>query len=218
MNIALAYLGGLSNSSSTATWTGKLHVMRSSDGAITRAVFCQNGVPIWFFFLEVPGSPFHTNATPDRIWNNDQIPWLGACYGSATVVSAGLYNGTPNWAGGTVNFATRLASGLTNPSANAVCNIAPVLPYSAAFGDFLIAANNTAANIGDQGYTPVPIGWACSVGGYVQPYLGTMQDGYFIGNNLTDGASGADNGSTSSWRKFGNWLLPFAHGVTAQMS
>jgi hypothetical protein len=209
------YLAGLSNSTTTGDWSAKLHVMRSSDGSSTRMVLCQNGVPIWYFFLEPPAAPFHTNATPDHIWNVDDCPWFGACYGSASAVSAGLYNGTSAWATA-INFITRLSSNL-NPTLKPACNLYPVYPYSAAWGDMLIVANNTTNNQGDGGYVPVSIGLTCAVSGYQQPQVGSINDLYFVGNNLTDGASGSDDG-TNSWRKFGNFLMPWAHGVTALMS
>jgi len=210
---AVTYLGALSASSD---WAGKLHTMRTQDGSITRMVFCQNGVPIWFLFLEVPAEPFHTNTSPDYVWNSDNIPWVGACYGSATIVSAGLYNGTPNWMGTGANFITRIGSN-TNPAGAAgktVQNVFPVGAYSAAFSDYLLAANATAANNGDAGYLPMPLGLACGIAGYVQPWCGRFSDLYLVGNQLADG-SGAEDSSSSgySWRKLGNFMFPWCRAL-----
>lgn len=202
----VVYFGGLSNST---TWTGKLHVLRTSDGSCTRAFFFYNGVPIWCFLLEKPGSPFHTNTDPDVVWNAGGVPWFGASYGSATVVSALLYNGTPNWTGSTLNLVTRLASSV-NPTSNTVASIYPVLPYSPSVSDYIFALNHSVSSA-DGGYYPAPAGLACSAAGYVQPWLGTWQDMYFIGNNLTDATSGAEDVDPAgySWRKVGNFLLPW---------
>lgn len=203
------YLGNLST---TTDWSGKLHAMRTQDGACTRMIFCQAGVPIWFLFLDVPAEPFHTNTSPDHVWNSDNVPWVGACYGSATVVPAGLYNGTPNWMGTTLNFMTRLGSSINPAGAagKAVTQVFPIGSYSAAFSDYLIAANAAAANAGDGGYLPAPLGIACGVAGYVQPWCGRFSDLYLVGNQLADG-SGAEDASSSgySWRKLGNFMFPW---------
>jgi len=213
LTTGVTYLGGLS---ATTDWSGKLHTMRTQDGSVTRMIFCQNGVPIWFLFIEVPAEPFHFNTSPDHIWNSDDTPWLGACYGSATIVSAGLYNGTPNWIGSTANYITRVGSSAnpTGAAGKAVEQVFPVGAYSAAFGDYLIAANNTAANTGDGGYLPMPLGISCAVVGYVQPWCGRFSDLYLVGNQLADGSGAEDTSSSGySWRKLGNFMFPWCRAI-----
>lgn len=212
MGIGIQFLGSLPHQ---ASWSGKLHVARTADGSCTRMIFFYNGVPIWFFFLEVPGNPFRTNATTDHLWNADDVPWFGAVYGSTTTTAnAGLYNGTPNWAGTTVNLVTTMVSNV-NPTTEAIIGAYPVLPVSAAFNNYLLAANESSANVGDGGYYPLPVGLSSGTNGYIQPWLGTWQDMYLIGNNLTDGSSGAEDASTSgySWRKVGNFLFPWDRSI-----
>lgn len=217
MTTGITYLGALSTSSD---WSGKLHTMRTQDGSITRMVFCQAGVPIWYLFIESPAEPFHFNTTPDHIWNSDDVPWIGACYGSATIVSAGLYNGTPNWLGGTTNYTTRIGSS-TSPTGSAGKTVVPLYvvgAYSAAFADFLIAANATAANTGDQGYLPMPLGIACGTVGFYQPWCGRFSDLYLVGNQLSDGSGAEDTSSSGySWRKLGNFMFPWCRS-TIQLS
>jgi len=203
------FLGGLS---ATTTWTLRLHVMRTSDGAITRVVACSGGVPVFFLWLEVPGTPFHTNASPDHTWNVDDIPWFGGAFGANTLSTAGLYNGTSagGWVTQVNRWVSRIASN-TNPAMKAVASMSLVVPYSAVFGDYLVAVNTSAPNAGDAGYVPVPIGLANGSAGYTQPWMGSFQDLYLIGSNLTDGSSGAEDTLSSgySWRKIGNFLIPW---------
>lgn len=217
MATSFSFLNEAVSANAGAGFSGKFHVMRTSDGACTRIVFARAALPVFFLALDVPGSPFHTNAASDHVWNVDDVPWIGGayCWSSTVAQNAMLYSGTPGWMGTGWNtqyshLVSRLASN-ANPSAKSVQVLTPV---TIAYGQNAVVMtflNESAANGGDGGYVLLPIWLACMAAGYVQPIAGKWRDIYLVGNNLTDGASGAEDALSSgySWRKFGNFLLPW---------
>lgn len=202
-------------------WTGKMHIMRTADGSLTRAVVCIGGVPLWSMFLEVPGNPFHTNTSPDHIWNGADVPWFGSVYNvdSQSAIDAMTYGGDALWLSlyNSSNVAQpHLMSHLAakaSPTNNAIQVIYPstIAVHTGYYGENLCTLNDVTANKGDGGYALLPLWLSCVATDYAQPILGKWQDIYLVGSGLTNGSSGAEDSLSSgySWRKFGNFLLPW---------
>ena len=211
-----AYNGGNFIGGQTGAFQGKLHCMRKTDGSATRFILCISGVPIQMFFLEKPLTPFETNAASNHTWNADDLPWWGAYEYSATATDVGVYT---NWLANANRIATRCASYI-NPTLNTVVESRLLTLGSACYTNiWAIDANAAARNQGDNGYPPIPLYLCNNQDGYRHPLMGHIPDPYLIGSNLTNGYGPEDSTNAGySWRKFGNFLFPWAWGVTAQLT
>jgi hypothetical protein len=195
-------------SSSTTTWYGRMHVMRTLDGSCTRIIVYLGGIPIFFLWLDTPDSPFVTNGSPNHTWNVDDTPFYGGAIGGSS--GAMLYTGgSVGWFTDiSSNLGSRIASKI-NPTAKSVQPLGLVCAYSSATGVAGIVSGMNAANDGDGGYTPVPIGLCCGSSGYRQAKCGTCPDIYFVPSILNEGDYADDLTNHYSWRVMGDFLLPW---------
>jgi hypothetical protein len=190
-------LGGLS---STTTWTGRLHVMRTTDGQSTRAFFYYNGVPIWYMILDVPGSPFGiAGSTP--LWNYAGRPWIGTVYPGLTTTTNPLLWSTFI---ATAPFWTSISSN-TNPTTNYKTFIWSTAPYDGYAGRYVHAV--TSANAGDGGWPMCTVGLACLAAGYTQEDAGYLVDWKVLSTSLGEGDYTRDG--TNGWVVIGDTLQPW---------
>jgi hypothetical protein len=197
---ALVAAGGsgvypLSSSITTSTpWTGRLHVMRSTDGAINRAIMYYNQNLMWYFDLCIPGNPFTIAGTsPAKQWNAAGVPWYGAMYFSQSLTTrAWRWNNFGS--SGVAQYATTISSGI-NPSTNYKTALNLTAPYDLVGARFV--HNASAANQGDNSWPKSTIGIKCTSSGYIQDPMGYMVDAFVASDIMADGDN--DKDGTNGW-------------------
>lgn len=110
-------LGGVGTG---AGWQAQMHVMRSSDGAQNRVVVYYSGLPLLFFLLDKPKSPFVTS-TP-HTWNVDDVPWVAGWFSSQSTSQNALSMFSTANLIGNAPFYSRICS-LVNPTTRIVTQL-----------------------------------------------------------------------------------------------
>jgi hypothetical protein len=202
----------------TAAFNGKLHFSRKSDGSSTRIVLCISGYPVWYLFVEKPLNPVHTETSPtDYTWNGDNISWVAA---SDWMTSLANVFTRANWFNTVDRWVTRLAS-YSAPTTNTLCELRWTTWMNFASTNYYnVDLQETSRSQINNAYNPFPIGWNCHQAGNQHPLIGSMEDAYMVGSNLTTGLSGAMDASSAGYEYvvLGNLMIPKPYGVAVQLS
>jgi hypothetical protein len=186
--ISKFFLGNLPTATS---WSGWLHAMRSTDGSCNRIVFYYNGVPLFFFMLDVPKQPFVTS-TP-HTWNVDDVPWFGAVIGAASAAENTLLMATTPgyWIHDSNQLFSRICSAV-NPTVRTIIN--PKLGCEAYNGATPLTSGFNIASEIDATYPMQPMSLISIATGY-RGRLGFIFDMWNVNPNLLEGDSFPSDGS-----------------------
>lgn len=212
----------LGNLSTTNSWSGWLHVMRSTDGMCNRAVFYSGGIPLFWFFLDQPQQPlFNTVAqSPNYAWNDSNIPFIGGAWGSQAITYNAMLQATWILNGGAgygCPLVTRIGSNLYaagGAASHALMNLTnlsictEVMCYASVYTSYTAGTVPfTVASELDGTYPILPLAMACNVTGY-RGRLGTIYDMWNIPSLLLEGDSMTGTGA-QKFVVMGDMLFPW---------